>query len=176
MIIHATGLDGACLVEPSSSADDRGWFLELFEERTLAERGWDGHFVRSALSYNRQAGTLRGLHLQRPPHQDARLVTCVRGGMFDVLADVRPGSPTYGRWAGFELTADNKRLVFIPEGFAHGFQTLVDDTLVLYHISAYYTPDSGDGIRWDDPTLGISWPGPPVSISDQDRHWPFLRL
>jgi dTDP-4-dehydrorhamnose 3,5-epimerase len=117
---------------------------------------------------------LRGLHLQRAPHADAKLVTCVRGAFFDVVADVRPGSPAFGTWEAVELTADNHRSVFLPEGLAHGFQTLVDDTTVLYHLGAYYEPSASAGVAWDDPTLAIAWPLPPAVMSPQDRQWPGL--
>jgi len=172
---HASTIPGVFLLEPSVSSDDRGWFAELFQSRQLTEHGCNGHFVRTALSYNREAGTLRGLHFQRPPHGDPKLVTCVTGTMFDVVADIRPDSPAYGRWESFELTAANRRLVLMPEGVAHGFETLAADTTVLYHLGAYYAREAGAGVRWDDPTLAIAWPAPPASISDQDRAWGFLQ-
>ncbi|MGE3274319.1 MAG: dTDP-4-dehydrorhamnose 3,5-epimerase [Vicinamibacterales bacterium] len=175
MTLHETRLAGVFLVDPPVAADDRGWFAELFQARALAAAGWTGGFVRTALSHNARRGTLRGLHFQRAPHADAKLVTCVSGAFFDVVADIRPGSPTFGRWEGFELTAANRRLVFMPEGVAHGFQTLADETTVLYHIGAYYAREAGDGIRWDDPTLAIAWPLAPTGLSDQDRGWGPLR-
>ena len=175
MTLHPSRVEGVFLIEPTTAADDRGSFTEVFQLRVLAERGWHGSFVRSALSHNHHRGTLRGLHFQRAPQQEAKLVICVRGSLFDVVADVRPDSPTFGQWDAFELTPENRRAVFLPEGVAHGFQTLSADTLVHYDLSDYYMPQLGDGVRWDDPTLAIQWPTPPSVMSDQDRRWGFLR-
>jgi dTDP-4-dehydrorhamnose 3,5-epimerase len=146
----------------------------MYRLRALAEHGWQGTFVRSAVSHNHRCGTLRGLHFQRAPHAEAKLVICVQGAVYDVMADVRPDSPTFGQWDAFELTPGNRRALFLPEGIAHGYQTLADDSTVYYHLSDYYAPDLGDGIRWDDPTLGVTWPLPPVMLSDQDQRWGFL--
>jgi dTDP-4-dehydrorhamnose 3,5-epimerase len=172
--VRDTAIPGVLVVEPAVAADIRGTFMELFQARTLAAHGWSGSFVRSALSHNRQRGTLRGLHFQRPPHADAKLVTCVRGALFDVVADVRPASPTFGRWVGMELTEANQLALFLPEGVAHGFLTLTDEATMLYHLGAYYDRDSSSGVRWDDPALAIAWPGAPVVISEQDRQWDAL--
>ena len=155
MTIRPGRIPGVLVIEPVVARDDRGSFVELYQARLLAERGWPGPFVRSALSHNHRRGTLRGLHFQRAPQQEAKLVTCVGGAVYDVVADVRPESPTFGTWEGFELTPENRRVVFLPEGVAHGFQTLADDSTVMYHLGAYYARDLGDGIRWDDPTLAI---------------------
>lgn len=174
MKILASRIPGVFLIEPAVIEDDRGWFAELFQQTALAEHGLASGFVRSALSFNRRAGTLRGLHFQRAPHEDAKLVTCVTGSLFDVVADIRTGSPSFGQWQSFELSVSNHRAILLPVGVAHGFQTLADDTTVLYHIAAYYVPESGNGIRWDDPTLAITWPKPPRVISDQDLRWGFL--
>jgi dTDP-4-dehydrorhamnose 3,5-epimerase len=172
--IHPSRIEGVFLIEPTSAADDRGSFTEVYQLRALAEHGWHGSFVRSALSQNHRRGTMRGLHFQRSPHQEAKLVICVSGSLYDVVADVRPGSPTFGQWEGFELTPENRRAVFLPEGVAHGFQTLADATTVHYHLSDYYAPQLGDGVRWDDPTLAVQWPIPPTVVSEQDRRWGFL--
>jgi dTDP-4-dehydrorhamnose 3,5-epimerase len=172
--LHPTRVHGAFVIEPTTFTDDRGSFTELFQLQLLAERGWRGSFVRSAISHSRQRGTLRGLHFQRAPHSEAKLVTCIRGAVYDVMADVRPDSPTFGVWEGFELTPENRRALFLPEGLAHGYQTLCEDTTVHYHMSDYYAPQLGDGIRWDDPTLAITWPLPPTVMSDQDTRWGFL--
>jgi dTDP-4-dehydrorhamnose 3,5-epimerase len=169
--IHSSRIEGVFVIEPTSAADDRGSFTEVYQLRILAEHGWRGSFVRSALSHNHRRGTMRGLHFQRAPHAEAKLVICVSGSVFDVVADVRPGSPTFGQWEGFELTPQNRRAVFLPEGVAHGFQALADDTTVHYHMSDYYAPQLGDGVRWDDPTLAVQWPIPPTVVSDQDRRW-----
>jgi dTDP-4-dehydrorhamnose 3,5-epimerase len=172
--VRAADIPGVLVVEPAASSDARGTFIELFQARTLAAHGWSGAFVRSALSHNGQRGTLRGLHFQRSPHADAKLVTCVRGALFDVVADVRSGSPTFGRWIGMELSAANQRALFLPEGVAHGFLTLTDDATMLYHLGAYYDRDASSGVRWDDPLLAIEWPDAPAIISDQDRQWEAL--
>jgi dTDP-4-dehydrorhamnose 3,5-epimerase len=169
--IRTTRIPGMLVVEPSTASDDRGTFTELYQARELARHGWRGAFVRTAISHNRRRATLRGLHFQRPPWADAKLVTCLRGAMFDVVADVRPSSPAFGSWEGVELTAENRTCVFVPEGVAHGFETLDDETTLLYHIGAYHEPDASAGVRWDDPALGIAWPLPPVVLSDQDRAW-----
>lgn len=171
MIIHPTRVHGAFLIEPSIFADDRGSFTEVYQLQALAERGWHGTFVRSALSHNNKRGTLRGLHFQRAPHSEAKLVICIRGAVYDVMADVRTDSPTFGQWDGFELTPENRRALFLPEGVAHGYLTLSDESTVHYHLSAYYTPQLGEGIRWDDPTLAIQWPLPPSILSEQDKRW-----
>lgn len=174
MNVHETELPGVLVIEPAVAADARGTFMELYQARVLAAHGWSGAFVRSALSHNRQGGTLRGLHFQRPPHADAKLVTCVRGSLFDVVADVRSGSPTFGRWIGMELSEANQRAVFLPEGVAHGFLTLSGDVTMLYHLGAYYDREASSGVRWNDPALAIEWPGAPAVISEQDQRWEAL--
>ena len=174
MILHPTRVHGAFLIEPATAADDRGSFTEVYQLRALAERGWQGAFVRSAISHNHQRGTLRGLHFQRAPHSEAKLVMCICGAVYDVMADVRPDSPTFGQWDAYELTPGNRRVLFLPEGVAHGYQTLSANSTVHYHLSDYYAPQLGDGIRWDDPTLAIRWPLPPSLLSDQDQRWGFL--
>ncbi len=171
MNVRATSIPGLLVIEPAVIGDDRGSFTELYQSRVLAAHGWSGAFVRSALSHNRRGGTLRGLHFQRAPFAEAKLVTCIRGAMFDVIADVRPDSPAFGRWEAVELSADNRQAVFLPEGVAHGFQTLADDTTVLYHLGAYYEKAASAGVRWDDPTLNVPWPRPVSVMSDQDRAW-----
>jgi dTDP-4-dehydrorhamnose 3,5-epimerase len=176
MTIRPTRIPGMFVIEPSVSVDERGLFAELFQARELVRHGWSGAFVRSALSHNRKRATLRGLHFQRPPYADAKLVTCIRGAVYDVVADIRPGSPVFGAWEAVELTSENRLSVFVPEGVAHGFETLADDSMVLYHLSAYYHGDAGTGLRWDDPALAIDWPLPPALISEQDRAWGLLQV
>jgi dTDP-4-dehydrorhamnose 3,5-epimerase len=173
--IRTTRIPGMLVIEPATLADERGGFTELYQMRGLAQHGWQGSFVRTALSYNRQRATLRGLHFQRAPFADAKLVTCVSGRLFDVIADIRPDSPAFGQWEHVELTAENRVSVFLPEGVAHGFETLADDTTVLYHLGAYYERDASGGVRWDDPALGVVWPLPPAVMSEQDRAWGALR-
>lgn len=175
MTFEETPLAGAFVIVPEPITDTRGFFARLFCAKTFAERGLNAHLDQISMSYNARAGTLRGMHLQRPPHAEAKLVRVTAGSILDVIVDVRAGSATYGRWFGAELSAANRKQLYIPEGFAHGFQTLVADTEVLYHISAPYAPEAATGIRWNDPDLGIAWPNTasPV-ISERDAAWPSL--
>jgi dTDP-4-dehydrorhamnose 3,5-epimerase len=129
-------------------------------------------FVQTSQSYNRKRGTLRGMHFQHPPHAEIKLVRCVQGAIFDVIVDLRPDSPTYLRWEGFELSLANGRALYVPEGFAHGFITLTNDTFVHYQISHPHTPEAAGGIRYDDPALAIAWPEPVTVISERDQAWP----
>lgn len=175
MIFHETAVAGAWRIEPERVEDDRGFFARTWCRREFAASGLNPDLSQCSVSWNRRAGTLRGLHYQAAPHVEAKLVRCTRGALFDVVLDLRHGSPTEGRWASAELTADNRRLLYIPEGCAHGFLTLVDDTEVFYQISADYHPESSRGLRWDDPAAGIDWPAVPRVISARDEGWPPLR-
>jgi dTDP-4-dehydrorhamnose 3,5-epimerase len=174
MIFVETGLTGAWLIEPEPAHDERGFFLRTFCEREFEARGLCTRFVQHSVSYSRAKGTLRGMHFQRAPHCEVKLVRCVKGAIFDVIIDLRPSSPTCGRWQGFELSAGNQRQLYIPEGFAHGFQTLCDGAEVAYAISAFYAPEAASGVRFDDPAFGIRWPLPVSVISDRDMGWPHL--
>jgi dTDP-4-dehydrorhamnose 3,5-epimerase len=170
-------LAGAFLIEPERHADERGFFARVWCAREFGDRGLATVFVQSSISFNKRRGTLRGLHLQSPPHAETKLVRCTRGAAFDVLVDLRPESATYKRWHVCELTAENRGTVYIPEGIAHGFQTLSDDTELAYCISTYYEPAAARGVRWDDPTLAIAWPMvPPTVVSEKDRQLPFLAI
>jgi dTDP-4-dehydrorhamnose 3,5-epimerase len=130
------------------------------------------HVVQANLSYNHHKGTLRGMHFQVAPHQETKLVRCTRGAIYDVIIDLRPDSPTYKRWIGVELTADNYRMLFVPRGFAHGFQTLADNSEVNYHVSEFYTPGAEGGVRYNDPQFDIVWPLEASVISEKDSNWP----
>ncbi|MCC7272786.1 MAG: dTDP-4-dehydrorhamnose 3,5-epimerase [Alphaproteobacteria bacterium] len=167
-------LPGPCLVETEPFADERGAFARLWCRRAFAAAGLDADFVQANASFNPVAGTLRGLHWQAPPHGEAKLVRCVRGRIHDIVVDVRPDSPGFGRWAAVTLEAADGRSLYVPEGFAHGFQTLIDDVEVDYQVSAFYAPAAARGVRWDDPALAIAWPMPPTRISVADRSWPAL--
>jgi dTDP-4-dehydrorhamnose 3,5-epimerase len=156
MIFHGTGLGGAFLIEPEPSCDERGLFARTWSQEEFANRGLIPHFDYCAASFNREAGTLRGLHYQTEP--EIKLVRCTRGRIFDVIVDLRPASPTYRRWFAAELDADNRRMIYAPAGFAHGFQTLEPASEVFYQIAANFRPELQRGIRWDDPTLAIAWP------------------
>jgi dTDP-4-dehydrorhamnose 3,5-epimerase len=168
-------LPGAFVVEVDPHTDERGLFARTWSADEFAARGLISAWVESSTSYNRLAGTLRGLHYQDEPNPEVKLVRCTRGSAFDVIVDLRADSPTYRRWVGIELTADNRRGVYVPAGFAHGFQTLADDTELHYEISARYDRDLARGVRWDDPSLNVQWP--PCErrvISDRDRQLPTL--
>ena len=166
-----TKLDGAWLIEPEPIRDSRGYFARTFCVRDFDERGLESRFVQHSRSFSATKGTLRGLHFQTPPHEEVKLVSCVSGAVYDVIVDMRPNSPTYRKWQGFELSADNKRQLYVPAGFAHGFQTLTDDAELNYLISAFYEPAASTGISYDDPALGVTWPLPVSVISDRDRSW-----
>lgn len=172
MRFHPTRLPDARLVEPEPAADERGFFARTFCAGEFAAQGLPTVFVQHNTSGNARRGTLRGLHFQRPPHAEAKVVTCLKGAIYDVIVDLRPASPTFGRWQGFELTAGNRRSLYVPEGFAHGFQTLADDTEVGYLMTAFYVPEAAAGYRWNDPLLAIAWPLAPTVLSEKDRTWP----
>lgn len=169
-----TRLSDAVLIEMEKHRDDRGFFARTMCVEEFGQAGLETHYPQSSQSYNARAGTLRGMHFQSPPHAEVKLVRCVRGAVHDVIIDLRPDSPTHMRWQGFELSAENGRSLYIPKGFAHGFQTLVDETDVLYLISYAYVPGVGAGLRHDDPAFGIPWPLPVSVISERDRTWPLV--
>lgn len=146
------------IIEPRRFGDTRGWFTEVYSVSAAATQGIDCTFVQDNHSLSRPIHTLRGLHFQRPPHGQDKLVRCIRGRIYDVAVDLRLGSPSYGRWVGAELSAENGRQLFVPVGFAHGFVTLEPDTEVTYKVSDVYAPACDGGIRWDDPAIGIIWP------------------
>jgi dTDP-4-dehydrorhamnose 3,5-epimerase len=172
MTFEPTGLDGAWILHLEPHDDDRGFFARVWCAEEFRARGMKNALAQCSLSFSRAAGTLRGMHLQAPPAEEAKVVRCVRGAVYDVLLDLRPHSPSYRKWIARELTADNRMSVYVPEGFAHGFLTLTDDTEVLYLISAPHAPALVRGVRWNDPAFGIRWPRTPVVISDRDRNYP----
>lgn len=167
-----TKLEGAFVVEIEKLFDERGFFARSWCQKEFDTHGLNSRPVQANVSYNRKKGTMRGLHYQIAPHQECKLVRCTRGAIYDVIIDLRPESPTYKQWAGVELTADNYTMLFIPEDFAHGFITLVDNTEITYQVSQFYTPGSEKGIRFDDPAFDIQWPLEVTIISDKDRTWP----
>jgi dTDP-4-dehydrorhamnose 3,5-epimerase len=174
MIFSKTKIDGIWTIDLEPIEDDRGWFARTHCAETFASHGLVSSFSQCSASYNRRRGTLRGLHFQAAPAEEAKLVRCVRGAIFDVAVDLRPGSPTYGHWVAEELTADNRRALLIPEGCAHGFQTLADDTELFYQISVPYVPALSVGVRWDDPDLAVAWPLDDPIMSERDRDLPGL--
>ena len=168
-----TEVHGAWLIEPEPAQDERGFFARTFCARTFAERDLETRFVQHSTSYSRRRGTLRGMHFQRPPHEEAKLVRCVRGAIFDVVLDLRPASATYLGWHGVRLDEEDGRALHVPEGCAHGFQTLVVDSDVLYLISSPYVPEASTGVRWDDAAFDIEWPeAAERTIGERDRLWP----
>ena len=169
-----TRLAGAFIVEVEPHEDARGFFARTFCAREFGELGLARDFVQCSVSLSRTRGTLRGLHYQRPPACEAKLVRCAAGALFDVIVDLREGSPTFRQHLGLELTAKNRRALYVPEMFAHGFQTLEPDTEVFYQISEYYTPEASTGLRYNDPRLGIKWPLPVAAVSEKDANWPLL--
>ena len=172
MQFEATEIAGLVAVKLTRHADERGSFARLFCRDEFAAHGLADVFVQASLSVTRRAGTLRGMHFQRPPHAEVKLVRCVRGAIFDVIADLRRDSPTWLRWQGFELSPESDVALCIPEGCAHGFLTLTDDCEVLYQMSVPYAPDFADGVRYDDPALGIVWPHAAVLVAEKDLAWP----
>jgi dTDP-4-dehydrorhamnose 3,5-epimerase len=175
VIFEPLDLAGAFLVLPEPIEDERGAFARLYCAETFAAHGLDPRLDQISLSFNSRAGTLRGLHLQRPPHAEAKLIRVTAGAIWDVIVDVRAGSPTFGQWRAAELSAANRRQLYVPAGLAHGFQSLTDGAEITYHISVPYQADAQDGVRWDDPDLAIPWPAPDAAIlSDRDRALPSL--
>ncbi len=176
MIFRELEIPGAFIVEPVAMEDDRGFFARVFDNDEFALHGLGTTFEQWSISVNARAGTLRGMHFQTDPHAEAKLVRCTRGALYDVLVDLRPGSPTFKRWVAGELTADNRLWLYIPEGLAHGYQTLQDDTEVFYAISETHAPEAASGVRWDDPAFAIDWPpADELVMSDKDRSWPDFR-
>ncbi len=174
MIFVETPLAGAWVVELEPVEDERGSFSRTFDEDAFRSRGLEPAIAQCSVSFNRRRGTLRGMHYQADPYGECKLVRCTRGRIFDVVVDVRRGSPTYTSWFGVELTPDNGRLLYVPEGCAHGFQTLDDATEVSYQISRTFMPDHARGVRFDDPAFGIEWPLPVSVVSRRDSEYPDL--
>ena len=170
-----TSLKGVFVLEPQVFGDARGWFMESWSQRKMEEAGIKVDFVQDNQSFSAQKGTLRGLHYQLNPKCQAKLLRCTRGKIFDVAVDIREGSPQYGQWVGVELSAENKKQLFIPRGFAHGFITLTDDVEVQYKADNYYAPECDGNIRWNDPDIGVEWPIEPVILSEKDQKAPLLK-
>jgi dTDP-4-dehydrorhamnose 3,5-epimerase len=174
MRFEETELAGAFLVRLEPHVDTRGFFARTFCEEEFAARGLPTRFPQCNLSRNARAGTLRGMHYNAAPHREAKLVRCTAGAIWDVIVDMRAGSPTRLRWVGVELDAERQDALFIPEGFAHGFITLRDGTDVTYQMGRAYVAGAARGLRWDEPRLGIRWPRPPAVLSERDATWPAL--
>jgi dTDP-4-dehydrorhamnose 3,5-epimerase len=175
MIFTETPIAGVWLIGPERLGDTRGHFARTYSRMEFEGRGLDPRIDQCSTSFNRNAGTLRGMHCQAEPHGEAKLVRCTRGAIFDVALDLRPGSPTFRRWHGAELSEDNGCALFIPQGCAHGFQTLRDRTEIHYQISVPYVLEAAHGVRWDDPAFAIAWPEPPAhgrTMSERDATYP----
>ncbi|MDD3581414.1 MAG: dTDP-4-dehydrorhamnose 3,5-epimerase [Desulfobacca sp.] len=174
MIFQELKIKGAWLIEPEKQEDERGFFARTWCQREFAARGLTTMFVQCNISFNKRKGTLRGLHYQAAPYEEAKMVRVTKGAIYDVIVDLRPDSPTYLHWLAVELTGDNYRMLYIPEGVAHGFQTLENNTEIFYQMSEFYHPDAARGIRWDNQTLNITWPLPQPIISPKDLSFPNL--
>ena len=172
MRFHPTNLRDAFLVQLEPAKDNRGFFARSFCAEEFAAHGLETNYPQHSISVSARRGTLRGMHYQRDPHSEVKLVRCTRGAILDVIIDIRSDSPTYRRWQQFELSPENGRQLYIPKGFAHGFQTLSDDAEVNYLISAPYKPEFAHGIRYNDPAFGINWPLSVTEISEKDLGWP----
>ncbi|SHE67188.1 dTDP-4-dehydrorhamnose 3,5-epimerase [Schwartzia succinivorans] len=174
MNIEETSLKGVYVITPQVFGDARGWFMESWSQRKMEEAGIFVDFVQDNHSFSAQKGTLRGLHYQLNPMSQAKLIRCTRGELLDVAVDIRKGSPQYGKWVSVRLSAENKKQIFIPRGFAHGFITLTDNVEVQYKADNYYAPECDGNIRWNDPQIGIDWELEPIILSDKDEKAPLL--
>ena len=173
MIFAETKLKGAYIIELEELKDNRGFFARAWCQHEFEKHGLNAHFVQANVSSSKKKGTLRGLHYQISPYEEIKLMRCTKGAVYDVIIDLRPASSTYAQWIGVELTSENHKMLYVPENFAHGFQTLEDDTEVFYPVSQFYTPGSERGIRYDDPAFGIKWPETiDLVMSEKDKCWP----
>lgn len=172
MKFYEIGLRNAYLIDLEERVDERGFFARAWCMREFEENGLLPRMVQANISFNKNKGTLRGMHYQIAPYHEAKLVRCTRGAIFDVIIDLREGSPTFKNWFGVELNEHNRKMIFVPEGFGHGFQTLVDNTEVFYQVSEFYTPSAEKGLRYNDPVIRVDWPLPVSTISGKDASWP----
>ena len=172
MLFHKTTLQDAVLIDLEVRGDSRGIFARTFCAREFEAAGLKTAFVQQNMSVSVEKGTIRGMHRQEQPHAEVKLVRCVRGAILDVIIDLRPDSPTYMKWEWFELSAENRRQLYVPEGFGHGFQALTDNVEVNYLVTGFYTPEAERGVRYNDPAFGILWPLPVTVVSDKDANWP----
>ena len=172
MIFVERKLKGVFIIEPERKEDERGFFARTWCQTEFEKHGMDARLVQCSLSYNAKKGTLRGMHYQVAPYAEAKLVRCTMGAIYDVILDLRQKSVTFKQWMAVELTAENRKAMYIPEGLAHGFQTLRDDTEVFYQMSDFYHPECARGVRWDDPAFDVSWPSGPRIISPKDLQYP----
>jgi len=176
MMFTETALRGAFLIEPECRQDERGFFARTWCQREFEAHGLSTQWVQCNLSFNKQKGVLRGMHYQAAPYGETKLIRCTMGAIYDVIIDLRPDSLTFRQWLAVELTAADRRMLFVPAGFAHGFQTLAEETEVFYQISQFYAPEYARGVRWDDPAFKVSWPDDNHIISERDRSFPDFHL
>lgn len=175
MIFTETDLPGAWIIDIEPHKDERGYFARVWCAREFEAKGLKTDLVQCNIAYNHSQGILRGMHYQQAPHAEVKLVRCTRGSVYDVIVDLREDSPTRLKWIGVELTEDNHRMLYVPEGFAHGYVTLQDNSELFYQVSEFYTPGAEGGLRWDDPRIAIEWPEQgELLISEKDRSWPLL--
>jgi dTDP-4-dehydrorhamnose 3,5-epimerase len=172
LLFTETRLKGAFILEIEKREDNRGFFARTFCQNEFKAHGLNPLVVQCNIAYNKKKGTLRGMHFQNAPHAENKLVRCTRGAIHDVIIDLRPDSPTYKHWVSAELTEDNHKLLYVPEGFGHGYQTLTETAEVIYQVSQFYAPESASGVRHNDPAFGITWPLAVAAISDLDKNWP----
>jgi dTDP-4-dehydrorhamnose 3,5-epimerase len=174
LIFKETMLSGAYVIEPEKINDQRGYFTRVWCKRELQQYGLESELAQSNVGFSYRKGTVRGLHFQKAPHREVKIVRCTRGALLDVIVDLRPESPTYKQWFGIELSDENSKMVYVPEGFAQGYMTLADNTEMNYHTSQFYSPEAAFGVRYDDPVLAIQWPLVATLVSEQDRNWPLI--
>lgn len=174
MLFQSTKLPGAYLIDLEKKGDERGFFARVFCQNEFDQNQLETNFIQVNNSLSAQKGTLRGIHYQLHPKSEVKLVRCIKGSLFDVIVDLRADSATFGQWFGAELSAENRRMMYVPRGFGHAFLTLEDNTEALYMVSEAYSPQHERGIRWDDPRFNIAWPSPPSIISDKDRNHPMF--
>ena len=172
MIFNETALLGAYIIEPERLEDHRGFFGRIWCNNELKQKGLQHKLAQSNVGFSYRKGPMRGLHFQKAPHAEVKIVRCTRGAIFDVIVDLRPESPSYKRWFGVQLDEENRKMIYVPEGFAQGYITLAENTEIYYHTSEFYNPSSAIGIRYNDPEFGIVWPTEITVISEQDREWP----
>ena len=173
IIFREARLRGAFVIEPEIFEDERGFFGRSFSEKEFEAHGINPRMAECNISFNKRRYTIRGMHFQSPPHAQAKLVRCTRGAIYDVIIDLRPDSPTFKQWIGEELTAENRRMLYVPKGFAHGFQTLEDNTEIFYQVSDFYASASCGGVRWNDPAFAIRWPSTDgITINQRDKTYP----
>ena len=171
MKFKETKLKGLYIIEPEIHFDDRGYFARIFCKQELSKTGIDFNIVQANRSLNKKQGTIRGMHFQKPPKAENKIIQCIKGKIYDVAIDLRQDSPTYGEWVAEELSEENKKMFLIPKGFAHGFQTLTDSCEILYFMSEFYSPQYESGVRWNDPFFNIKWPIKDPILSEKDKNW-----